>query len=110
MALTIEMLRKQAAAGIDTLEKLRALVEWNISIPDATYKSSLDYTFECCPQLYKQDLELFKKVVKYYFVNNNLNFDDVFRYCSDILESLPDLHKALTNYVNSQNDVHEALV
>lgn len=83
---------------IDTLEELREVVEWQI----ATDKKSdgLHYTFRCCSQLYKQDLELFKKAVKHHFVNH-FNLDDVFIFCSEVLALLPELHKQLKNYADS---------
>lgn len=120
MSITSEMLKKEEVAKINTLEELRVLVKRIFKqaiFPRKTSEAEweffenmeqLDYTLEFYPELYKQDLKLFKEVVRHYYVY--LTVDKVFKYCSDILESLPDLHKALTNYVNSQDDVRKALV
>jgi len=83
---------------IDTLEELREVVEWKIATDNKS--DGLHYTFTCCSQLYKQDLELFKKAVKHHFVNH-FNLDDVFIFCSEVLALLPELHKQLKNYADS---------
>ena len=87
---------------IDTLEELREVVECIIEtgLEDIDDKKGLYYTFEYCPQLYKQDLELFKKAVKYHFVNN-LDIECILTDCKEVLALLPELHKELKNYVNS---------
>lgn len=100
---------------IDTLEELREVVEWQIATDKKSderergfCRKGLHYTFTCCSQLYKQDLELFKKAVKHHFVNN-FSLDNVFIFCSEVLELLPELHKELKNYADSLNALNKIL-
>ena len=80
---------------IDTLEELREVVEWHIKTDkvDADYSNTLHHTFEYCPQLYKQDLELFKKAVNH-CAGNRLSICNIFRYCTEVLELLPEARRA----------------
>lgn len=100
---------------IDTLEELREVVEWQIATDKKSderergfCRKSLYYTFTCCSQLYKQDLELFKKAAKHHFVNN-LNIECILTYCNEVLTLLPELHKELKNYVDSLDALNKIL-
>lgn len=100
---------------IDTLEELREVVEWKIATDKKSderergfCRKGLHYTFTCCSQLYKQDLELFKKAVKHHFANN-FSLDNVFIFCSEVLELLPELRKALQNCVDSLDALNKIL-
>lgn len=99
--------------SIDTLEELKEVVDWKIYADwdGAEYRETLCQTFEYCPQLYKQDLELFKKAVKHH-VNNDCNLAYILVYCGEVLELLPDLHEKLKelNLINqSRFDVKNAI-
>jgi hypothetical protein len=82
--------------SIDTLEELKEVVDWEIYADwdGAEYRETLCQTFKYCPQLYKQDLKLFKKAVEHH-VNNDFGFKYIFEYCGEVLELLPELHKKL---------------
>ena len=88
--------RSMAYKCVDTLEELKEIVDWTILVDwdGAEPRKTLDYTFEYCSQLYKQDLKLFKKAVEHH-VNNDFGFKDIFEYCGEVLELLPELHKKL---------------
>ena len=88
--------------SIDTLEELRDVVDCCVKHYDR--KIDLYRTFEFCHAIYKQDVELCKKAMQFYLNGiNTFTYSYILRNCGEVLELLPDLHKALKNCVDSLN-------
>ena len=91
--------------SIDNVEELGDLVNYFIN-KKLSYPDGFHRTFDLCLTIYKQDLELCKKAMYFYLETQSpFSYDYILRTCSDFLELLPELRKALQNCVDSLNAV-----
>lgn len=89
--------------SIDTLQELRDVVDYYIQDEKMVY--FIYRTFKFCHAIYKQDVELCKKAMQCYLskINSRRDYSYLLNNCGEVLELLPDLHKALKNCVDSLN-------